>query len=105
MSKNTARARIGFLLTVVAARLRAFAAVHRRQRRARCGSVRRRSWVVRIELRDDLSHPLLGGDFVQPLALRDPRRDTVRTGAYRSGGGWRFRGRIRDHRRYRAMPR
>jgi hypothetical protein len=100
--KSTVWARVGFLLTVVA-RLRAFAGVNDRRPRSRCGLVRRRSWLKRFELRDDLMHALLGDDFAQPLALRDNSHDTVRTGAYRTGGAWRLRGRIRDRQRYRTM--
>ncbi len=66
---------------------------------ARCGVVHRRDILERIELRGDPSHLRPGDDFLQPWGWRDDACDVQRSGAYRRGIEWRYRGR----QRYRAM--
>ncbi|MBV8627100.1 MAG: NAD(P)(+) transhydrogenase (Re/Si-specific) subunit beta [Paraburkholderia sp.] len=68
---------------------------------ARCGVVHRRGILERIELRGDPSHHLAADDFIQPWTLRDDTCTVQRSGAYRRGVEWRYRGR----QRYRAMRR
>ncbi|MGF6779590.1 NAD(P)(+) transhydrogenase (Re/Si-specific) subunit beta [Paraburkholderia sp. GAS334] len=66
---------------------------------ARCGVIHRRGILERIELRGDPSHIVAGDDFSTPCwSLRDDC-DVQRSGAYRRGVEWRYRGR----QRYRAM--
>lgn len=97
--KGTASITIGLLLELVGL-LCEVARLHGRRPGARCSAAPRPNWFKRLELRDDLSHPLLGDHYTQSLTLRDKNDYTVRAGAYRSGAGWRWRGRVRYPLRY-----
>lgn len=78
----------------------AFAASGGRAHHVRCGVVHRRGMLARIELRGDPSHSISGDDYSTPSwALRDDACDVQRSGAYRRGAEWRYRGR----QRYRAL--
>jgi H+-translocating NAD(P) transhydrogenase subunit beta len=79
--------------------LHAFAASGGRAH-VRCGVVHRRGMLARIELRGDPSHSISSDDFSTPCwALCDDACDVQRSGAYRRGAEWRYRGR----QRYRAL--